>query len=327
VSTTFDLLAQGRALLPEDTDPIGDIRSAMNATHVLLICGAALHDIEDAARASLQAARAWGIDNESAIALTANLATARLRAGLVAAAEAGIGVADGGPPDCDRWPVELVRAAVDARKGRLTSAAERVHRLLPEVLIDDEVDLEVLCVAADIDFWGGTGHVMLPRLLRDLENVVDSSPVRIVVPALVTAARGVAEEALLRRPASLAALSSVTDMVSRTSSRLRPPDGRDPHICAHIATAQAELARAVREDHVPAWADAATLWDALGRPHDAAYCRWRGAEAALRDGQGTVAARLLKRAATDAREHVPLAGAIAAGGVVTGADVGSPRTL
>ena len=48
------------------------------------------------------------------------------------------------------------------------------------------------------------------------------------------------------------------------------------------------------------------------RPHEAAYCRWRAAQAALRDGQGTVAARLLKRAAADAREHVPLSQAIAA---------------
>ena len=312
VSTTFDLLAQGRALLPEDADPIGDIRSAMNATHVLLICGGALNDIEEAARASLKAARAWGIDNESAIALTSHLATARLHAGLVADAEAAIDVADGGPPNCDRWPVELVRAAVDARKGLLSSAAERVQRLLREVLVDDEVDLEVLCVAADIDIWGGTVHVTLPRLLRDLEKVVNSSPVRMVAPALLSAARGVAEEALLGHPARTAAVSSVRDMVSRTSLRLRPLDKGAVHLRAHIVTAQAELARAVCEDRVTVWADAATLWDALGRPHDAAYCRWRGAQVALRDRQGMLAARMLKRAATDAREHVPLSKAITA---------------
>ena len=56
----------------------------------------------------------------------------------------------------------------------------------------------------------------------------------------------------------------------------------------------------------------ATQWDLIGRPHDAAYCRWRGAQVALRHGSGHVAARLLKKAATDAREHVPLSEAIAA---------------
>ena len=48
------------------------------------------------------------------------------------------------------------------------------------------------------------------------------------------------------------------------------------------------------------------------RPHDAAYCRWRGAEVALATGQATVAGRLLRRATTDAREHVPLTRAIGA---------------
>ena len=317
LTTMFDLLTQGRALLPDGADPLGDIRSSMNAAHVLLICGASLECVEDAARPGLEVARARAIDNESAIALTAHVATARLRAGLVARAEAGIGAAEGQRLDLSRWPVELLRTAVDARKGHVSSAADRVQRLLPEVLVHDEADLEVLCVAADIDFWRGTVHATLPRLLRDLENTVDSSPVRISLPALVTATRGVAEEARLRRPASSAAVSSVRDMVSRSCLHLRPTDGDDPHLRAHIATAQAELARAVRADHVAVWAGAARLWDGLGRPHDAAYCRWRGAQVALRDRQGTVAARLLKRAATDAREHVPLSAAVAAATLTT----------
>jgi hypothetical protein len=56
---------------------------------------------------------------------------------------------------------------------------------------------------------------------------------------------------------------------------------------------------------------AATAWGHLGRPHAAAYCRWRAAQVALREGRGVVAARLLRRAASDAREHVPLSRAIA----------------
>jgi len=59
------------------------------------------------------------------------------------------------------------------------------------------------------------------------------------------------------------------------------------------------------------WAEAARRWDGLHRPHDAAYCRWRGAQSALGIGHGTIALRLLRRAARDAREHVPLSEAIA----------------
>ncbi len=101
------------------------------------------------------------------------------------------------------------------------------------------------------------------------------------------------------------------DLISRARSRVRPDDQQSLHVTAHLATASAELARAGREDHASAWAEIAPLWDGLGRPHDAAYCRWRGAEAALAERQGTVATRLLKRAAQDARAHRPLAAAIA----------------
>ena len=45
------------------------------------------------------------------------------------------------------------------------------------------------------------------------------------------------------------------------------------------------------------WVAAAAAWDRLTRPYDAAYCRWRGAQVALATAQGTLAGRLLKRAA------------------------------
>ena len=80
----------------------------------------------------------------------------------------------------------------------------------------------------------------------------------------------------------------------------------------------AEKQRLLGRDTVEAWVEAAATWDALDRPHDAAYCRWRAAQAALRDGHGTVAARFLKKAATGAREHVPLTQAIAETAGATG---------
>ena len=74
----------------------------------------------------------------------------------------------------------------------------------------------------------------------------------------------------------------------------------------------AELARLSGDEALDVWVLAAAEWDRITRPHEAAYCRWRGAQAALRDGQGTLADRLLRRAASDAREHVPLHRAIRA---------------
>lgn len=73
----------------------------------------------------------------------------------------------------------------------------------------------------------------------------------------------------------------------------------------------AELARITGSDTVEDWVRAAGIWDRAQRPHDAGYCRWRAADRALTGRQGTLAARLLRRATRDARGHAPLTGAIA----------------
>ncbi len=73
-----------------------------------------------------------------------------------------------------------------------------------------------------------------------------------------------------------------------------------------------EVAALEDTETVDGWVVAASGWDRHTRPHEAAYCRWRGARVALREGRGTLAHRLLVRAAADARQHVPLSRAIAA---------------
>ena len=57
---------------------------------------------------------------------------------------------------------------------------------------------------------------------------------------------------------------------------------------------------------VELWAAAAAAWDKIVRPHDSAYCRWRGAQVAFATEQASAARKLLRRAERDAREHMPL---------------------
>jgi hypothetical protein len=63
---------------------------------------------------------------------------------------------------------------------------------------------------------------------------------------------------------------------------------------------------------VEGWVAADSEWDNLSRPHDSAYCRWRAAQMAISTGQAAMAGKLLRRAASDAGEHVPLLGAVRA---------------
>ena len=241
--------------------------------------------------------------------LLGNLAMARIRAGQVAEAAELIPVEPGQPPDPDRWPLHLVGATIDALRGHLEDAARRIDFLWREVVTAGEVALECLSAVADIHFWRGTPDDALAQLLHDLDVVVDSAPVRRVCEALLMAARIAAELAGTKR-GDPGHLDVLRDLHARAGDDLsRSTD--DPHLRAHATALEAELARLGDQDTTEHWVRAASAWDRLARPHDAAYCRWRAAQVALREGQGTAAARLLKRAAIDAREHVPLSRAIA----------------
>jgi hypothetical protein len=108
--------------------------------------------------------------------------------------------------------------------------------------------------------------------------------------------------------------AAAAELAGLRRSLRHDPLAPDHPIASHRARGvqwDAELGRLTGRSDPAAWTRAAAAWDALDRPHDAAYCRWRGAQAAIATGQGSVAQRLLRRAAADAREHVPLTAAIA----------------
>ena len=79
---------------------------------------------------------------------------------------------------------------------------------------------------------------------------------------------------------------------------LRSHSVHDPlaHDPAHRATWDAELARLGGTATVDHWVQAGAAWDRLGRPHDAAYCRWRA-----RAGRAGDRARARSRPAAEAR--------------------------
>ena len=132
-----------------------------------------------------------------------------------------------------------------------------------------------------------------------------------VAGLLVLAARAAADLAE-RAPTSHARLrptllSELEDLVERAVGE----PFATPHVHAdHTAlraTWAAEIGRLSGRPTLQLWAAASAAWDRIGRPHDSAYCRWRGARVALETGQASQPApKLLRRAERDAREHVPL---------------------
>ena len=98
-------------------------------------------------------------------------------------------------------------------------------------------------------------------------------------------------------------------------ARAAEPPHRDPYDARERARRRAaepqwtaELARIDGERHGRHWARAAASWDRLSPPHDAAYCRWRAAQVALREGaghRGSAAAQAGRRGCARARAALP----------------------
>ncbi|MCW2739196.1 AAA family ATPase [Nocardioides sp.] len=285
-------------------DPLGDVRCGVYATDMFLTCGAPADDVVTAGRPALDVARAHDLDNPQVMLVRVNVAFSLLRGGRVADAEDVIATPADAPFELDRWPLHTARAVIDSRRGLSTSAMDRLEEIWTEPSTSAPLDLEFLAWASDVAWWAGAAEQALTRLVAPLVDVAESAAVRLLAPTLVVAARvaaGVDDRDALARLADVAGRSGLLDEDHRT----------DPHLAAHRVTFAAELASATSEKTVERWAAAAAAWVTLRAPHDAAYCRWQGAQAASRVGQGTVAARLLKRAAREAREHVPLSEAIA----------------
>jgi tetratricopeptide (TPR) repeat protein len=305
------LLAQAAALTPDGVDPLGDIRQAVFATDVLLRSGAAVEEVEAVARAALATAASLGVDNEMVMFLRANLAEALLRAGQVVRASETIDLAADEPPDYGRSALHVLRAEIDVLSGETEAGSTRFEEVRRMVGAPDAVQADFLGERIDVHYWTGTPTRGLGQVLHSLGvNLAGGASARTLFRAVIGSVRAIAAEA--EATGAPSPHRSTVQAVLERSGLGAGTTADDAYLEAHRSAARAELARHDGVATAALWAAAATRWDGLHRPHDAAYCRWRAAQCALRDGQATVAARLLKRAAADAREHVPLSEAIAA---------------
>ncbi len=293
-------------------DPLGDLRQAVYATDMLLSCGGSTEDIVATGDAGLAIAGEHDIDNYQVLLIRFNIACALLNAGRVADAASIVSAGDEEAVDVDfdRLPLDAVRGVIEARRGRPEAGHARMQAMCRELAEHIDTDIELLAMAGDVGCWAREPKPSLERLMRGLDGLADSAPMRRVTPGLVIAARCAADLASYDSDRH-SWLTTLQELAVRAGI-LHGEHLVDRYLSALVSTFGAEMSRLGHRERTSGWADAATQWDGLGRPHDSAYCRWRGAQVALREGQGTVAARLLKRAATDSREHVPLNRAIAA---------------
>ncbi|MET1059478.1 MAG: AAA family ATPase [Nocardioides sp.] len=304
----------GRMDMPTP-DPGGDIHLAVTATYILLLAGRVGDEVVKAGLPGLEAAATWGIETYPAHVVRGNVAFALRLAGQIRrAAEIIDPVTAFDEPRHEDAAVQFQRAYLDMVRGRRAQALARFDLLarIPDPILSNL--LEFTEGISEADLWCGRPDVALDRTVSVLRDAVATEASIQTGGVLVLAARAASDVASAdggdvgARRERLALLQS---LLGDTRHDPFEPSPAFASRAAHSAAWAAETARLVGRSTVELWGVAAGRWDRIGRPHDAAYCRWRGAQVALAAGQGTIALRLLTRATRDAREHVPLSAAIA----------------
>ena len=308
-------LDQARQAMPNPS-PIQELWMGGCHTDLLLIHGRPVGEVEAAGSRALEAARKWGIENAHSAIVHANVAEAMLRAGEVGRAGALLDPVTDGDVTIDRWFTHNLRVLLDVLRAREGAAAARITALEELQLTWHSHETARAQVAALAYVWQGRPVAALDRLLPTLGPVAASDESEFAGAAFVLAARAAADcvDGAVRRTGPIRPQDALELLEGLRRRAVKDPFAADAvpsdrH--AQGATWTAELARLARTEVPEHWTDAAAAWDRLGRPHDSAYCRWRGAKVAQASGRANLAGKLLRRAARDAREHVPLTSAIA----------------
>jgi hypothetical protein len=301
-------LADLGARSPAEPAPVRDVMVAMYHSDVLLMAGKGADEVAAAAEPGLAAAREYGLDAQESNSVLANVVIALIRAGRIAHAARLIDELTNADPVLDRWILHLQRVVLDLTRGRLDAARDRSERLRAMESISTAFMAPDLAL---LHTWAAEPDRALELITSTLGNPQHIEMTGEVGAMLVLAARAAADLAAqgVSDPTAL-----TTRLTSLRSTAHQDPFGPGAMPADRHAAPQweAELARLNATESIEHWHRAANSWGQLTRPHDASYCRWRAAQIALRMGQGTLADRLLKQAAADAREHVPLSDAIAA---------------
>jgi len=299
-------------MTPRMPDPVTELIVAMYYTDILLITGAPAEQVEAAGRRGLDAASEFEVAPNLVSVVRSNTAQALIDAGRVDRVAALLDPVTGGEVVRRTWAEHLERAYLDFVRGDYVPASQRFTRLFA-VATTPQMQRWIAERSVVVDLWEGRAQIALDRMVEALDGThIDK--LALMGEYYLLAARAAADAAEQTGPPKRRReLRQQLDEL-RFRARIDPlgPDSPSRHRRAWLRTWNAQLARLAHEDTVELWVSAASAWDALPRPFEAAYCRWRAALVVLRTERAGLAAKLLNRAERDAREHVPLRRAIAA---------------
>jgi hypothetical protein len=298
-------------LITVEGEPFSEVWLATYHTDLLLMRCAGGDEVADAADSGLAAVRDAGIESfVLSTLLLCNVVEARIHEGAISKASRLVRPRTKDRPQQATRFLHLTRAWLDAVRGDLEAADQRLEAVAPWVVGVSAHRQGLLTVEALCDLWRGLPARALVRIGDGIADETATSWSPYTGSLLLLAARAAADVA----QSDPARRDALADRLAGWHRQFSPdplsPDAPHAAASATRSTWRAELARLAGTAPVTHWTGAAGQWDLVGRPHEAAYCRWRAAEVARREGQGTLAARLLRRAHAQARGHVPLLAAI-----------------
>lgn len=297
------------------SDPCAALAIAVNATGLMYFAVKPPAAIEAMAQDTLIQAEANNLTlSYAGVLLRVNVGAAYLRVGDLDAVHRLIDPVTPLPPNLNTADAHLVLGAVELREGNVQAALERCRAADAQMHNRNTNWAESVATHAEVELWAGELDVALGLLQEALDVALPSQAIYLSAPLLCLHARALAD-----RSDRLDATAMQRRRTSQRLHELRTRASTDPFdqeplhaaIPAMSKLWDAELERVDGSETVHSWSRAAAAFDQLEWPHDAAYSRWRAAQVAQRTSAGTLAARLLRRAAKDARSHAPLARAIA----------------
>ncbi|TGN64084.1 tetratricopeptide repeat protein [Nocardioides eburneiflavus] len=304
------ILREARQRVPDAVDPRTEAYVGMMHTDALIKHRRPPEEVMAAAETAVAVGREWDMDFHLLTITRANVVEALYKAGRVdEAARTLEGIPTSG--SYDHWPVGWMSGQIAVAEGRPADSLE-IFTGLEIVGGSEENLLNRTHWIAVAHLWLGQPEPAWSSLSTAVEAVLDDVVVRETGLSFALLARAAADLAVEHPERRRELRTTLTGLRRRAVVDPLAPAAAPITRHAAAATWDAEVLRIDGDDTVEHWTRPASAWDDLCSPHDAAYARWRAAQSALRSGQGTIAARLLKRAAADAREHVPLSRAIAA---------------
>jgi DNA-binding CsgD family transcriptional regulator len=279
-------LERARTLTERFDDHVNLGRVYIQLSWLLMLAGK-LTEGYDVGRAGLRWAEQLGLQDKGAMIL-ATAARSALLAGRWDEAR--------GLLDLPGWETDAVmeeRASLlgelAVRRGELANADD-VLRAAFEAL-SDAGDAETLAFVvipmAAAQLWQNqplTALKLVEHTLRDDAGLAGFYPEMSLISVGLRAAADIRVSAAARR--NRAGVAAARQRASGLVERMARRDGTTMLALeqADRVMARAELARLEDDHQVDAWSDAAEAWDDLAMPYEAAYARWRWAEALLAEG-------------------------------------------